>query len=96
MSAGMQERVLSDVDLVGLIISTLHDDGDPGLAPRAAPSLCLTSKAVRAAVLASVQRVRMDAPLPAVLRQMASLLSLRVGPGPLDRSQLAQLTLLQA
>jgi hypothetical protein len=90
------EHVLSDADLVGLITSMLHDDTDDrGPTTRAARSLCLTSKAVLAAVLASVRRVRMDGTL-AVLQQMASLVSLRVGPGPLDPSQLRQLTHLQA
>jgi hypothetical protein len=43
-------------------------------------------------VLASVQRVRVGAPLPAVLQQMASLASLHLGPGPLDSlAQLPQL-----
>jgi hypothetical protein len=93
-------RVLSDVDLVGLVItSMLHDgsDADRWLATRAARNQCLASTSSCAAVLASVQRVRMDAPLPAVLQQMASLVSLRVGgPGqPLDPSQLRQLTRLR-
>jgi Leucine-rich repeat (LRR) protein len=92
-------RVLSDVDLVGLVVSALLDD-DRGRATRAVHSLCLSSTTVRAAVLASVlasvQRVRMDAPLPAVLQQMTSLVSLHVGPGRLDPSQLPQLTRLQA
>jgi hypothetical protein len=71
-------------------------EGDRRLATRAAQSLCLASKSVRAAVLASVQRVRMDAPLP-VLQHMASLVSLHVGgPGTLDPSQLRQLTRLEA
>jgi hypothetical protein len=91
------DKVLGNADLAGLITSMLNGDDDLWLATRAAHSLCLASKAVRAAVLASVQRVRMDAPLPAVLQQMASLASLRVrGPGPLDPSQLRQLTRLQA
>jgi hypothetical protein len=99
------ERILSNVDLVGLIVSLLLDNdgtrarwrgglsgrlasmfftGDHRLlvATQAAHGLCLTSKAVRAAVLASVQRMRMDRPLPAVLQKMASLVSLHVGPGP--------------
>jgi hypothetical protein len=80
------EQVLGDVDIAGLVIS--------GLATRAVNSLCLTSRAVRAAVLASVRRVCMDAPLPALLQQMASLVSLHVGPGRLDPSQ-PQLTRLR-
>jgi hypothetical protein len=92
------EQVLSNADLVGLITSQLlHDDGDRGLlATRAGHSLCLTNKPVRAAVLASVQRVCVDRLLP-VLQQMASLVSLHIGPGPLDSlAQLRQLTCLQA
>jgi Leucine-rich repeat (LRR) protein len=92
-------QVLSIADLVGIITSTIHDGDDEldddtndrGRATRA-HSLCLTSKPVYAAVLASVQRVRMDA----VLQRMASLVSLRVGPGPLDHCQLPQLTSLRA
>jgi hypothetical protein len=41
--------------------------------------LCFASTSVCAAVLASVRHVRMDAPLQAVLQQMASLVSLHVG-----------------
>jgi hypothetical protein len=90
------EQVLGGVDLAGLVGASPECYGDPGLATRAAHSMCLTSASVRAAVLASVQRVRMDAPLP-VLQQMASLVSLHVsGPGPLDPSQLPRLTCLQA
>jgi hypothetical protein len=89
------ERVLSDVDFE-LILSLLHDDdegeGDRGPATRAAHSLCLSGASVCAAVLASVQRARMDTPLAAVLQQMVSLVSLNVGPGPWDPSQLRQLT----
>jgi hypothetical protein len=73
-------RVLDDADFVGLVVSALLDD-DRGRVR----SLCLTSTTVRAAVLASVlaavQRVRMDAPLPAVLQQMTSLVSLHSAPG---------------
>jgi hypothetical protein len=96
---GVEERVLRDVDLVGIVLSVLLDTckDDRGLATRAAHSLCLTSTSVRAAVLACVQRVRMDAPLPAVLQRMASLASLHVGAGPLEPlAQLPQLTCLQA
>jgi hypothetical protein len=91
------EQVLGDADLVGLVGASPECYGDPGLATRAAHSMCLTSASVHAAVLASVQRMRMDAPLP-VLQQMASLVSLHVsGPGqPLDPSQLPRLTRLQA
>jgi hypothetical protein len=47
-------------------------------------------------VLASVQRVRMDRPLP-VVQHMASLVSLRVGPGPLESvARLLQLGDVQA
>jgi hypothetical protein len=100
------ERVLGDVDLVGLLILILLDDeydeddddddeGLQGVATRAAHSLCLTSKSVRAAVLASVQSIYMNEPLP-VLQQMVALASLHIGPGPVDLSQLAHLTRLQA
>jgi hypothetical protein len=95
------EQVLSNADLVGVITPMLKDhdggtDAEQELATRAARSLCLASMAVRAAVLASVRRVRMDRPLPAVLQKMASLVSLDVGPGLLDPSQLRQLTRLRA
>jgi hypothetical protein len=82
------ERVLSDADLVGLVTSMLLDGnaGCEGRATRAAHGLCLASKSVCAAVLASVRRVRMDAPLPEVLRRMPSLVSSRrpraAAPGP--------------
>jgi hypothetical protein len=62
----VEEQVLSDVDLLGVIISMLFDaeweDEDDGededkledeLATHAAHSLCLTSASIRAAVLAS-------------------------------------------
>jgi hypothetical protein len=75
--------------------STRGAEGEDELATRAAHSLFLTSASVRAAVLASVDYVGMDAPLP-VLQRMTSLGSLRVGPGPLDPSHLPQLTCLQA
>jgi hypothetical protein len=69
------------VDLVGLVGATLHDDDSTddqwGEATLVVHSLCLTSKAVLAAVLASVQRVSMDAPL-SVLRRMTSLVNLNV------------------
>jgi hypothetical protein len=71
------EQVLSDVDLVGLILSKLIHDGGGREARRlatwAAHSLCLASQFVRAAKLAAVQRARMYEPQPAVLQQMASL-----------------------
>jgi Leucine-rich repeat (LRR) protein len=90
------EQVLGNADLVGLITSMIKDEAGSTNA-RAAHSLCLASKSVSAAVLASVQRVRMGAPLPAVLQQMASLASLYVGPGPMDSlAQLRQLTRLRA
>jgi hypothetical protein len=76
------EQVLGNVDIV---VSALLAD-ERGLATRAVHSLCLTSRTISAAVLASVRRVRMDAPLPAVLQQMASLVSLHVGPRHLDPS----------
>jgi hypothetical protein len=80
------ERVLSDVDIVVLVLSVLLGDRCGGeTATRAARSLCLASKVVRAAVLASLQRARMDR-LLAVLQQMVSLASLSVAPGPLDPS----------
>jgi hypothetical protein len=86
------EQVLGNADLVGLVTSMIKDDAadDRGPAPRAALSLCLASASVRAAVLASVQRVRMDRPLP-VLRLMASLASLRVGRGSPNPYQLPHL-----
>jgi hypothetical protein len=95
------ERVLGDVDLVGIVLSKLLGSGtdDLGLllATRAVHSLCLTSKPVRAAVLASVQRVGIDTPLPGVLLQLPSLVSLHVGPGPFDTvAELLQLTRLKA
>jgi hypothetical protein len=67
------EPVLGDVDLVGIVLSKflgVHEfDRRP--ATRAAHSLCLTSKTVRAAVLACVQRVRMwKARVPGVLLQL--------------------------
>jgi hypothetical protein len=79
------EQVLGDADLAGIITSMICDDDssdEEGAdddstedehepAPRAAHGLCLASKAVLAAVLASVRRVRMDQPLP-VLQRMAS------------------------
>jgi Leucine-rich repeat (LRR) protein len=83
------EQVLSDVNRVG-IISSMLKGGRP--APQAAHRLCLTSRAVHAAVLASVRRVRVDAPLP-VLQQMSSLVSLRVaGPGRLEPCEQPQLS----
>jgi hypothetical protein len=83
------ENVLGEVDFMGLILSELLLQGGGGgggqedlkLGTRAANSLCLASKSVRTAVLASVQRVRMDGPQPAVLQHMASLVSLHVSPG---------------
>jgi hypothetical protein len=95
----MWRTILGDVDPVGIVLSLLLDTckDDRALATRAAHSLCLTSTSVRAAVLACVQRVRMDAPLPALLQRMASLVSLHVGAGPLDTvAQLPKLTRLQA
>jgi hypothetical protein len=90
----LAERVLGDADLFGIVTSMLARNSERG--SRAARNLCLTSKSVLAAVLAPVQRVRMDAPLP-VLQQMASLASLHVGPGTLDSlAQLLRLTRLRA
>jgi hypothetical protein len=87
-----------DDDKDSLWLNLRHDDEDGWkLATRAAHSLCLTSESVRAAVLASVQRVRMDTPRLPVLQHMGSLVSLRVGRGPIDPiAQLPQLTRLWA
>jgi hypothetical protein len=67
-------------------------DAQLQMATRAAHSLRLASQSACTALLASVQRVGMASPLPAILRQMASLASLHAaGAEPLDRFQLRRL-----
>jgi Leucine-rich repeat (LRR) protein len=90
------QQVLEDADLVGLVLARLlplRRGGYTGQATSAARSLCLTSKAIRAAVLAAVRHVRMPlASLPALRHMAASLASLALDhTEPFDPSQLPAL-----